>query len=382
MTEKLIGLANADPEQLSSLTRAVLALRNQVIDAWKTNIQFELGRADELEPPILENTMPSFHDSLALLLTPEFQDRGEVDVAVNAAEHGGERARLTRYDTTTLIHELQIFRRVFFQALHDQDVQLTPLQSNVIHVSIDSAIRDSANAFAGVQAALREQFAAAMVHDLRTPLANAHLAAELIVRASSLPQAQGLARRILQNTARIETMARELLDNLLFVAGEGLPLRIEKFDMMELARETVEHAATFHGIDIRLDAIPAVGYWCRGSLQRALENLVSNAIKHGDPAAPVQLWVEKTDSRIKVSLHNEGKPIPIEDTESLFQLYHRAEEARSKSMGWGVGLPFVRQVAESHGGSVLVSSTAERGTTFSIDMPLDARPFVDSPTVS
>ena len=382
VTDKIIGLANADPEHLTSLTRAVLALRSRVVDAWKSNVQFELGRADELEPPILENTMPSFHDSLALLLTPEFHDRGEVDIAVVAAEHGGERARLTRYDTTTLIHELQIFRRVFFQALNDHDVQLTPQQSNAIHVSIDSAIRDSANAFAGVQAALREQFAAAMVHDLRTPLANAHLASELILRASTLPQAQGLARRILQNTARIETMARELLDNLLFVGGEGLPLRIEQFDMADLATETVEHAATFHGIDIRLDAIPAVGHWCRGSMQRALENLVSNAIKHGEPAAPVQLWVEKTGSRIKVSLHNEGKPIPIEDTESLFQMYHRAEEARSKSIGWGVGLPFVRQVAESHGGSVLVSSTAERGTTFSIDMPLDARPFVDAPTVA
>lgn len=381
VTDKIIGLANADPEQLSSVTQSVLALRLQVVNAWKSNVQFELGRADELEPPILENTMPSFHDSLALLLTPEFHARGEADISVVAAEHGGERARLTRYDTTTLIHELQIFRRVFFQTLHDQDVQLTPAQSSAVHMSIDSAIRDSANAFASVQAALREQFAAAMVHDLRTPLANAHLAAELILRASSLPQAQGLARRVLQNTTRIETMARELLDNLLFVGSEGLPLRIERFDMHELAGELVEHAATFHGIDIRLDAVPVNGFWCRGSLRRALENLVSNAIKHGEPAAPVQLWVEKTDSRIKVSLHNEGKPIPLEETESLFQMYHRAEEARSKSIGWGVGLPFVRQVAESHGGSVLVSSTAQGGTTFSIDMPLDARPFVDAPMV-
>ena len=381
MTDKIIGLAHADPAQLSGVTQTVLALRTQVIKAWKSNVQFELGRADELEAPILENTMPSFHDSLALLLTPEFHERGEADISVVAAEHGGERARLTRYDTNTLIHELQIFRRVFFETLHDQDVQLTPAQSSAIHISIDRAVRDSASAFASVQAALREQFAAAMVHDLRTPLANAHLAAELIVRASSLAQAQGLARRILQNTTRIETMARELLDNLLFVGSEGLPLRIDHVDMTELAKETVEHAATFHGIDIGLDAVPAEGYWCRGSLRRALENLVSNAIKHGDPGAPVQLWVEKTESRVKVSLHNEGKPIPLEDTESLFQLYHRAEEARSKSLGWGVGLPFVRQVAESHGGSVLVSSTAEGGTTFSIDMPLDARPFVDAPTV-
>lgn len=382
LSDKIIGLANADPDELSGISRAVLALRAQVVDAWKATVRTELDKAYELGPPILENTIPSFHDSLALLLTPEFHQRSEVDIAVVAAEHGGERARLTRYDTTTLIHELQIFRRVLFQTLHKENVQLTPPQSSAIHAAIDSAIRDSANAFASMQAVLREQFAAALVHDLRTPLSNAHLAAELIERASSLPQAQGLARRILQNTTRIETMARELLDNLLFVHGEGLPLRIEQFDMAVLAEQIVQHAATFHGVDIRLNAVSAVGFWCHGSLQRALENLVSNAIKYGDHAAPIQLWVESTESRVKVSLHNEGKPIPIEDIESLFQMYHRAEEARNNSVGWGVGLPFVRRVAESHGGSVLVSSTAEEGTTFTIDMPLDSRPYQGGPRVS
>lgn len=382
LSDKIIGLAHADPEELSGLTRAVLALRLQVVDAWKSAVKNELDKAYELGPPILENTLPSFHDSLALLLTPEFHQRSAVDIAVVAAEHGGERARLTRYDTTTLIHELQIFRRVLFQALDREHIGLAPAQSSAIHAAVDSAIRDSATAFASVQAALREQFAAALVHDLRTPLSNAHLAAELIERASSLPQAQGLAKRILQNTTRIETMARELLDNLLFVNGEGLPLRIEQFDMAALAQEMVQHAATFHSVDIRLDAVSVVGYWCRGSLQRALENLVSNAIKYGDRAAPIQLWVESTQSRVKVSLHNEGTPIPIEETESLFQMYHRAEEARSKGVGWGVGLPFVRRVAESHGGSVLVSSTADEGTTFTIDMPRDARPFQGEPQLS
>ncbi|HEY0490050.1 MAG TPA: HAMP domain-containing sensor histidine kinase [Telluria sp.] len=380
MSDKMIGLATADLNALANETRVLLALRDRVIEAWKSNVQFELARANDLVEPILENTMPSFHESLALLLTPEFQTRSEADLATIATEHGGERARMTRYDTTALIHELQIFRRVLFQTLDAEGVFLAPAQVNMLHTSIDVAVRESANAFAGVQAALREQFAAALVHDLRTPLGNAHLAAELIERASSLPQAQGLAKRILQNTARIEKMATELLDNLLFVGGDRLPLRIEPFDMAVLADEIATHTATFHGVDIRLDTVPVMGYWCRGSVQRALENLVSNAIKYGDQSAPIQLWVQSTGARVKVSLHNEGAPIPLEDTESLFQLYHRAEAARKKTAGWGVGLPFVRRVAESHGGSVLVSSTAEGGTTFSIDMPVDARPFDNAPT--
>ena len=378
----MIGLATADLNALTNETRVLLALRDKVVEGWKSNVQFELAHASDLVEPILENTMPTFHESLALLLTPEFQPRSEADLATIATEHGGERARMTRYDITALLHEMQVFRRVLFQTLQAEGVFLAPQQLDMIHTAIDVAVRESANAFAGVQAALREQFAAALVHDLRTPLANAHLAAELIDRASSLPQARGLARRILQNTARIERMATELLDNLLFVGSDRLPLRMEQFDLADLADEIVEHTATFHGVDIRLDAVAVVGFWCRGSLQRALENLVSNAIKHGDPSAPIQLWVQCTGTRVKVSLHNEGAPIPLEETESLFQLYHRAEEARKKSVGWGVGLPFVRRVAEGHGGSVLVSSTAEEGTTFSIDMPVDARPFDNAPSAA
>ena len=62
------------------------------------------------------------------------------------------------------------------------------------------------------------------------------------------------------------------------------------------------------------------GYWCRSSLQRALENMISNAIKHGAADTPVQLWVQRTPTRIKISVHNEGAPIPVELMESIFQL--------------------------------------------------------------
>ena len=62
--------------------------------------------------------------------------------------------------------------------------------------------------------------------------------------------------------------------------------------------------------------------------------------------------------------------------ETIFQVFRRAEAAKEGNIeGWGIGLPYVRSVAESHGGSVAVDSAVSRGTTFIIDMPRDARPF-------
>ncbi|HEY1042351.1 MAG TPA: HAMP domain-containing sensor histidine kinase [Telluria sp.] len=284
-------------------------------------------------------------------------------------------ARLTGYDTTSVIHELQILRSVLLATADSHGLVLPANEAGIIHTAIDSAIRDSANSFATGQASLREQFAAALVHDLRTPLSNAHLAAQLIQRASSIEQAQGLAARILQNTTRIEDMATQMLDNLLESGTSLMPLRIEHFDIVTVVAEVTGHTASFHGVDLQVSSARLEGYWCRSSLQRALENMVSNAIKHGAAHAPVKLWVAHTDTRVKISVHNEGPPIPVEMRESIFQLYLRAEQARQKSVGWGVGLPFIRQVAEAHGGGVHVSSTAQEGTTFAIDLPIDARPF-------
>lgn len=73
-------------------------------------------------------------------------------------------------------------------------------------------------------------------------------------------------------------------------------------------------------------------------------------------------------------MHNEGKPIPEPELERLFQAFHRIEDV--SVTGWGLGLPYVRHVAESHGGSVVVDSAERRGTTFTVSLPIDARPYV------
>ena len=81
-----------------------------------------------------------------------------------------------------------------------------------------------------------------------------------------------------------------------------------------------------------------------------------------------------------LTVHNDGDPIPPEQIEAVFQVFRRAEAAKEgERRGWGIGLPYVRSVAESHGGSVQLDSGAGRGTTLSIDVPADARPYQNAP---
>lgn len=83
-----------------------------------------------------------------------------------------------------------------------------------------------------------------------------------------------------------------------------------------------------------------------------------------------------------LSVHDEGASIPPDQIESVFQVFRRAAAAKQNpAQGWGSGLPHVRSVAESHGGSIGVDSAPERGTTFTIDILLDMRPFLDAPVL-
>lgn len=383
MSTNLIGGLVPDNPDLAPITRSMLGLRQQVIDAWSDNVRRSIPKAATLHQPIIENTLPVFFDTIAALLTDREALKARADLSAIAIEHGGERARLTPYDSISIIRELQIFRDTLFAELEKGGVTLSPAQRQVINSYIDTTLQESVNSFVTVQLALREQFIATMTHDLRTPLSNAQWCAQLIERKSDNPDIKRLAGKIVENTQRIESMSRSLLDKVVFSGDNRLKLDLSSFDLAELVRDVAQYAQSFRAIDLQLRGEPIIGHWSRELLRRAVENLVSNAIKYGEPASPVGVEVTATETRAKIAVRNNGKPIPPEDIETIFQLYRRAaSSAHGEQEGWGVGLPFARRVAEAHGGSLVVSSTAADGTTFLIDIPKDARLFENAPSVA
>jgi signal transduction histidine kinase len=218
--------------------------------------------------------------------------------------------------------------------------------------------------------------AGALAHDLRQPVTNVLLASDLILQLDPPPAIADWTRRIAKNGERMATMLGELLDALSVRAGDRLKLTLEPFDLHALAHNVAERARDYQGADVRVSGTPVTGWWNRSALERALENLVGNAHKYGAAGAPIDVTVEESDGRVILSVRNHGKPIPPDEFDAIFQQFVRAKDAgESTTGGWGVGLPYVRTVAQSHGGSAVVYSDAETGTVFVIDMPVDARPF-------
>lgn len=232
---------------------------------------------------------------------------------------------------------------------------------------------------------VRERFVAILAHDLRGPLSAAKISAHLILRhPERLDDRRELAVKIVRNIERTDRMIRDLLDANRIRAGERLPLRIDECDLSSVAREVVEELLVSFGERFVLDAPERVfGFWSGEELRRALWNLVTNAAKYGAPDRPITVRVRTTRDGAQATVHNWGSPISADDQKLLFRPFSRTHEADSgPQKGWGLGLTLVKGCAEAHGGRVLVESSVDVGTTFTLELPRDARPFQTAPAGS
>jgi signal transduction histidine kinase len=121
-----------------------------------------------------------------------------------------------------------------------------------------------------------------------------------------------------------------------------------------------------------------IGHWSPDALERVIENLLTNALKYGDPTAPIVIAAgtppDGAGNEFEFSVTNEGDPIPLAEQATMFQPFARAKSARRTGKpGWGIGLALVRALIEAHGGSVRIESGSGSGTTFFVRLPRDAR---------
>jgi signal transduction histidine kinase len=360
-------------DDLSAVSRRIIALRETVFAEWENDVRRLVEGARHILHPILINTLPVFYDNIAEALSPDHPRRRATSNNDIAAAHGNERARMTAYGPEQIIHEYQIFRDVFSRVMDANDIPLTRAEWRIVNGSIDCAVREAVKTFTSMHDTFRNRVAASLSHDMRNPLSVIVNGAHVLTLGPAPEKAPGIARKILDNGRRLGTMIEELLDALSFHRGETVPLDLTSFDLRALAEQVCADANIGAG-DCSVEGASVPGYWCENSLRRALENLVSNAIKYGDGSG-VRIKIDSALDRMLLSVHNDGNPIPPEHRARIFQYLWREDSAKDQR-GWGIGLPFVQSVAESHGGSVTVDSSAATGTTFLIDLPVDCRPFV------
>jgi len=359
----------------------LLACTEKILELWEERVREEIPAAADERQPILINTLPAILRHLAEALSPRHPRASATSGNSVAEEHGGERVRVTRFRLQDVMTEYKLLREVVLAVLEEQ-APLSVAERQIIHGSIDQATIEACTAYVLVQEGFREQLFAILAHDLRGPLSAAKVNISLVLRKSSSEEVPRWAARAIEGIDRVDRMVQDLLDVMRAQAGARLKFDLEECDLVQIARQCVENLQAVHGDRFVLVATaPVRGHFAPEPLRRAIENLGSNAVKYGAPSRPVTITVREIHQRAIVSVHNEGPAIPADQRETLFRAFHRLPGAQTSGQrGWGLGLAQVRGVAEGHGGSIGVDSLPGSGTTFTIDVPLDARPFQSAPT--
>lgn len=358
----------------------LLSIRESVMRRWESEVRARVNGAGDMHGLALTQTLPMLFDDIAMALALDAPMRMQEKAGVedSPASHGVERARHTSFGPEQVVHEYQIFRESI-AVVAEGRVDINSMQWRLIDQAINDATRLALRAFTDVQEEARRRVAAALSHDMRTPLAVIANGARLLSITPNVDLARRAASKIETNAGRLTDMIGDLLDALTFQGGAKLALRPVAFDASELISEVRDQymSGGDWNIDFEIDARSVSGYWCRDALRRALENLINNAVKYGS-GNRVQISTRENRECLVLSVRNTGNPITQEQRVRIFE-YLRRDNSASSVTGWGIGLSFVKAVAEGHGGHVSVDSSIESGTTFSIRVPLDGRPHVENP---
>jgi two-component system, OmpR family, sensor histidine kinase MtrB len=240
-------------------------------------------------------------------------------------------------------------------------------------------IRTVARSFNEMARQLAEQrqrqltFLAAVVHDLRNPLAPLKAAVECAKRADVLEnpgQIERFLTIIAKQVDHLERMTSDLLDSARIEAGQ-LELRLDHCDLREsitMIQELFGATSTLHRLEVR---VPQEPVWIRCDelrIQQVLANLVSNAIKYSPDGGTVGISVQATDELASVIVADQGIGIEPDDLRRIFEPFRRSSSVE-RIPGVGLGLAVTRRLVIAHGGTIDVQSRPAAGTTFTVTLP-------------
>jgi signal transduction histidine kinase len=225
---------------------------------------------------------------------------------------------------------------------------------------------------------LRREMVANVSHDLRTPLSHLQGYLEtLLLKSPSMSNGErhSFLELALRHTQRLGRLIADLFE-LATLENLAQPLHREPLVLAELVQDVAQkfrHSATERGI--RIDAVlDAQRSWMSadvGLIERAVGNVVDNALRHTPRGGHVRLALSDADLMLRLDISDTGPGIPAEHLPHLFERFYRAGRAAGDdaSAGAGLGLAIAKRAAELHGGDLSCRSFPGEGTTFRFELP-------------
>ncbi len=223
----------------------------------------------------------------------------------------------------------------------------------------------------------RREYLALISHDLRGPLGNILMSLSTLRRSmtnTATSSGVSAAERAERNVERMAAMLEDL--------SEATSLEIQR---VELERVSCDLAELVTGLVDDMDVVaarrivveaedtlPFRVFADRSRLERAVVNLVTNALKYSAHDAPVHVRLAHDGSNVQLDVVDHGIGIAPEHLEMLFNRYYRTAAGKASASGSGLGLYIARQIVEAHGGRIDVTSEVGKGSRFRLVLPSQA----------
>ena len=219
---------------------------------------------------------------------------------------------------------------------------------------------------------MRRDFVANVSHELRTPLAGINSVIETLAAGAidDRPAALDFLRRADEEVDRLIELVEELLELSRIESGE-VPLAPRPTDIAELLGAAVERMrpqAQRKHQTLTLEAEHEVVDVDRSRIERAVLNLLHNAIKFTPEGGSVSVTAATQDDSLTVNVSDTGIGIEAAEQPRVFERFYKTDQSRA-GVGSGLGLALVKHAVESHAGRVRVESQPGRGSTFSFTIP-------------
>ena len=223
----------------------------------------------------------------------------------------------------------------------------------------------------------RKEFVANVSHELKTPMTTIGGYVDGILDGTIAPEQQSRYLRIVSDeTKRLSRLVRSMLDISQLQDQSSIPDEKKTcFDISECAGQvliTFERKILDKQLDVQVDIPehPVMTFACQDYITQVIYNLVDNAVKFCPEGGTLGLQIRPGQTKIYVSVSNNGTAIPAKELPLLFDRFHKLDKSRSQNRdGWGLGLYIVKTLVCSHGEDISVSSTDEK-TEFTFTLPI------------
>ncbi|MDN5200754.1 ATP-binding protein [Fulvivirgaceae bacterium BMA10] len=226
--------------------------------------------------------------------------------------------------------------------------------------------------------AFRREFIADVSHELKTPIFSAQGFVHTLLDGAIEDKKvrQKFLRKAAKSLDGLDMLVQDLLTLSQMETGQ-IKMQYESFNIYELTQEVIEQLegkSQKKAIKVNFAEGVSNPVFVRADQQRIYQvmlNLLSNAIKYTKEEGEVVINFEREEDNIIISVEDNGRGIPEEDINRIFERFYRVEKSRSKDKGGtGLGLAIVKHILEAHDTKVEVMSEVDKGSVFSFKLPI------------